>query len=447
MSNAKNKPEDMPSIAQACIELSRKKGAEAASADVYRVRKVEFQWRDGNAEKVAEATTRGVQLDLYVDGRYAQVSTSDMRPEALESLIGDTVEVARSLAVDPYRGLPDPALYQGQAKLDLGLEDPGYDELTMDHRRRLAEETEAGARSVKGGDAILSVTAGVEDTLSERFLVNSNGFSGASRDTAFSVFAEVSVKDDDGRRPEEDSMAVSRRFAGLPSGTLIGREAGERAVARLGSRKGDSAVMPMVVDNRSAGRMVAMLTGPLSGSSLQQKRSFLEGKLGEPVFGDKITIFDDPLLVGGLGSRLWDNEGIAARRRAIVDGGVLKSYYIDTYYGRKLGTAPTSGSASNLSWNAGERDPVALIAAVGDGMFVTGFLGGNSNGLTGDFSLGVRGFRIREGKLAEPVAEMNISGNHLEFWKKLAAVGNDPYPYSSRRTPTLVFDGVTFAGV
>jgi PmbA protein len=201
------------------------------------------------------------------------------------------------------------------------------------------------------------------------------------------------------------------------------------------------------VDNRSAGRMVSMLLGPLSGSSLQQKRSFLEGKLGVPVFSDKMTIVDDPLLVGGLGSRLWDSEGIAARQRPLVDGGVLKSYYIDSYYGRKLGTAPTSGNASNLSWTIGEHDPGALVAAVSDGIFVTGFLGGNSNGLTGDFSLGVRGFRIRDGKLAEPVAEMNISGNHLEFWKRLAAVGNDPWAYSPLRTPTLVFDGVSFAGV
>ena len=82
-----------------------------------------------------------------------------------------------------------------------------------------------------------------------------------------------------------------------------------------------------------------------------------------------------------------------------------------------------------------------------EGILVTGFLGGNSNGLTGDFSLGVQGFRVRGGKIAEPVGEMNISGNHLDLWKKLSAVGNDPYPYSSMKTPTLVFEGVQFAGV
>jgi PmbA protein len=447
MNKTANIAEDMPSIAQSCIELSTKKGANAVSADVYRVRKVEFQWRDGKPETVTEATTRGVQLDLYVDGRYARVSTSDLRPEALESLIGDTVVVARSLAQDPYRGLPDPELYEGQAELDLGLEDPRYDELTADHRRQFAQVAEAGAREVKGSDAILSVTTSFSDTLTERFLVNSNGFSGASRGTVFSLSAEVGVKDKDGRRPEDYSYATSRGLARLPKAALIGKDAGERSVARLGAGKGESAMLPMVVDNRAGGRMVGLLMSPLSGSSLQQKRSFLEGKLGEAVFGDKITIVDDPLIAGGLGSRLWDSEGIAARRRPIVEAGVLKSYYIDTYYGRKLKVAPTSGDASNLSWNTGSRDPAALIAGIDDGIFVTGFLGGNSNGLTGDFSLGVLGFRIRDGQLAEPVGEMNISGNHLEFWKRLVAVGNDPFPYSPLRTPTLVFDGVSFAGV
>jgi PmbA protein len=130
----------------------------------------------------------------------------------------------------------------------------------------------------------------------------------------------------------------------------------------------------------------------------------------------------------------------------VIEAGVLKNYYIDTYYGKKLQMAPTTGGPSNLVWTLGDKDQAALLAAMKDGILVTGFLGGNSNGLTGDFSLGVQGFRVRDGKIAEPVGEMNISGNHLDLWKKLAAVGNDPYPYSSMKTPTLVFEGVQFAG-
>src|SRR5262249_49186086 len=125
----------------------------------------------------------------------------------------------------------------------------------------------------------------------------------------------------------------------------------------------------------------------------------------------------------------------------------LKSYYVDNYYGRKLGMQPTTRGTSNLIWKLGSKGRDALLADMKDGMLITGFLGGNSNSTTGDFSLGVQGFRVHGGRIAEPIGEMNISGNHLQLWPKLKAVGNDPYPYSSARTPTLVFEGVQFAGV
>lgn len=131
----------------------------------------------------------------------------------------------------------------------------------------------------------------------------------------------------------------------------------------------------------------------------------------------------------------------------IFEQGVLKNHYIDTYYGKKLGAAPTTGGMSNLSWKLGTKDRNGLIADVKDGVLITAFLGGNSNGTTGDFSVGFQGFAIRGGKLAEPVSEMNLSGKHSEAWKHLIAVGNDPFMHSSSRTPTLVFDGLQVAGM
>jgi PmbA protein len=193
--------------------------------------------------------------------------------------------------------------------------------------------------------------------------------------------------------------------------------------------------------------MLSFLAGPLQGQALQQKRSFLEGRLGTQVGSPALTIEDDPLLVKGFGSRLFDGEGVAARRRPVFEAGFLRGFYIDTYYGKKLQMEPTTGSPSNVVVRAGDRSQAQLLADMKEGILVTGFIGGNSNATTGDFSLGVQGFRVRAGQRAEPVAEMNISGNHLEFWKRLTAVGNDPYPYSSLRVPTLVFEGVQFAGV
>ena len=439
--------ESLLEVAQETVALARRKGAREAAAGAYRVRSVEVQWRDGKLERVSEATTRGLGLELYVDGRYSAVSTSDLRPEAVERFIDDAVTLTRKLAIDPHRALPDPKLYQGQSQVDLDLEDRRYDELDAARRRRIAEELEVASRSVKGAEHILSVTTGFGDTLSESARVHSNGFVGARRSTDFGMSAQVSVKDPDGRRPEDWDAASTRHFTALPAPEQVGRAAAERALGRIGSSKGESALFTMVVENRSAGRLLAFLLGPLAASALQQKRSFLDGKLGQRIASARLDVTDDPLVPRGFGSRLFDSEGLAARRFPVFEQGVLRSYYVDNYYGRKLGMTPTTRGMSNLAWKLGGKGRAALLAEVGDGILVTGFLGGNSNATTGDFSLGAQGYRIRDGQRAEPIGEMNVSGNHLELWQRLAAVGDDPYPYSPSRTPTLVFEGVQFAGV
>jgi PmbA protein len=438
---------DMLETARGTVALARKKGAQEAACGVYRVRGVEVQWRDGKLERISEATTRGLGLELYVDGRYASVSTSDLRPEAVERFVDDAIALTRTLAVDPHRRLPDPKLYEGQPKVDLDLEDGRYGELDAQARRRLAEELETAARAVPGGEHILSVTTGFGDTLAESWRVHSNGFEGHRRSTDFGMSAQVSVQDPDGRRPEDWDAASARHFAALPGAERIGRAASERALGRIGSRKAESALYTMAVENRAAGRLLGFMLGPLAAAALQQKRSFLEGKLGQSVASARLDVIDDPLVPRGLGSRLYDSEGMAAKRFPIFEGGVLRNYYVDNYYGRKLGMPPTTRGMSNLAWKLGDAPEEKLVEGVKEGILVTGWLGGNSNATTGDFSLGAQGFRIRGGRRAEPIGEMNVSGNHLELWRHLVAVGNDPYPYSSGRTPTLVFEGVQFAGV
>lgn len=439
--------ENLPDVAQGVVALARKKGASEVAASAYRVRNVEVQWRDGKVERVSEATTRGLGLELYVDGRYSAVSTSDLRPEAVDRFVEDSVALTRTLAADPHRALPDPKLYEGQPQVDLDLEDHRYGEIDAPRRRRIAEEMEAAARAVKGAEAILSVTTGFGDTLAESFRVHSNGFVGSRRVTDFGMSAQVSVKDPDGRRPEDWDAASARHFAELPSPGDVGRRASERALGRLGSRKGESALLTMVVENRSAGRLLGFLLGPLAAAALQQKRSYLDGKLGRQVGSALLDLGDDPLVPRGLGSRLFDGEGIAAKRFPLFERGVLRNYYVDNYYGRKLGMRPTTRGSSNLAWKLGSKDRDGLVADAREGILVTGFLGGNSNSTTGDFSVGAQGYRIRGGAVAEPVGEMNVSGNHLEVWQRLAAIGADPYRWSAARTPTLLFERVQFAGV
>ncbi|MDI1436886.1 TldD/PmbA family protein [Polyangium sorediatum] len=438
--------EAMLQIARNAVSLAKQKGAAEVAAVARVKRDVDVTWRDGKLEKITEATSRGLEVRLYVDGRYSTFSTSDLRPEGLASFLDNAIGLTRTLAKDPHRSLPDPALYSKATPEGLSMADPKIESITALDLRRTAQSMEEAARSVKGSEAILSVTTNGYHSWSETTQVHSNGLEASFAGTEFSISADVSIKDDDGRRPEEGEYAWVRLYADLPDVAAVGRRATERALARRGAKKAPSAVMPVLIDNRAAGRFLSYLLRPITGAALQQKRSFLEGFMGKPFGSDKLDFADDPLLPKGLGTRPFDGEGLAARRMPVFEKGVLKNHYIDTYYGKKLSMAPTTGGSTNIAWKLGPKTQAALALDVKEGLLITSFLGGNSNDATGDFSLGVQGFVIRGGKIAEPIAEMNVSGRHVDVWKRLIAVGNDPFAYGTSRTPTLVFDGMQVAG-
>ncbi len=432
--------------ARLAVEQAQKQGAQDAAASAATVREVKVGWRDGKLEKISEATTQGLAIEVYVDGRYAAVSTSDLLPETVRKISAQAIDMARALTPDPYRKLPDPKFYAGRAAVDLELEDARYGALTAEARRDFAEKIGEAARAAQDSDRIVSVTSDFSDSMSETARVTSNGFEGVVRETSFWPSAEVSVRDPDGRRPEDYDYAGARHLADLPDVAQIGRNAARRALDRIGATKGESGRRTVAVDPRAAGSLLGRLMGPLSGASLQQKRSMFDGKQGVQIGSPLLDVVDDPLIVRGLASCLFDGEGMAAKRRPIFEAGVLRNFYIDNYYGLKLGRAPTTGRTSNITFRLGNSDQAALLRQIGDGLLVTGFLGGNSNGTTGDFSLGIQGYLVKGGARAEPFAEMNLSGNHLEFWKHLVAVGSDPFAYSSSRVPTLVFEDVQVAG-
>jgi PmbA protein len=439
---------DLLETARAAMALAKKHGAADAAATASTSRDVETTWRDGKLEKVADATSRSIALNLYIDGKYGSMSTSDLRPAALERFVQDAVGLVRSLAKDPHRKLPDPSLYQGRTTADLETFDEAISELTTDTRLERAKAMEEGARSYSGAgaDRILSVTSGVYDSVSETARVTSNGFEGSYRGSYVSLEAEVSVKDDDGRRPEDYVSATVRYVKDLPDPAAIGRETTARAVARLGAKKIESGTMSILVDARAAQSLLRHLIGPLGGAALQQKESFFDGKLNAQVGSNVFTLTDDPLLKRGIASRPFDSEGITSKPLPLIEKGVLKSYLLDVYYASKLAKTPTTGRTSNVVVAPGKKSPATLLKEMKNGILVTGFLGGNSNSTTGVFSLGLSGFRVVGGEKKEPISEMNLSGKHLDFWRKLVAVGDDPFVYSSTRSPSLLFEGASIAG-
>lgn len=437
---------DLIGSAKSALLLAKKHGASEASATVSADREIETTWRDGKIEKVSEAASRQLAIALYVDGKYGSMTTSDLRPDALDRFVGDAVALVRALAKDPYRKLPDPALYAGRTTQDLQLFDAGIEARTPDARLAVVKALEDGARSGRGSERITTVTTSASDSLSEMARVTTNGFEGSYRSSSCGIDASVSIKDDDGRRPEDEAGAFVRFASDLPDAHALGREATERATGRLGAKKVASGTMPMLVEARAAGGLLRHLLAPLRGSALQQKQSFLDGKIGTAVASKAFTLTDEPWRPRGLASRPFDAEGIATKPRSVIEAGVLRTFFLDVYYAAKMNAKPTTGSTTNVVVAPGKKSLDALAKDMKNGILVTSFLGGNSNSTTGIFSLGLSGYRIANGERVEAIGEMNLSGSHLDFWKKLTAVGNDPYPYSSLLSPSLLFDGVSIAG-
>ncbi len=422
-------------------DLLKKAGVQHTLVSARLARNVETQVRAGKVEKLQEAQSAGVTVHLYVDGRYAVHSTSDLRPNELQSFLRDAVALTRMLDVDPDRSLPDAALVAKSTDA-LSIFDPNYGALTTDTRKQLALQVEAACHHDK---RVISATTNFQDQDSDWALVGSNGTRAAQRATLYTLSADVTAADGD-KRPEDGWQVNSRTLAGLGKAEAIGLEATERALSRVGAKKDASGSVTLIVENRAAGRLLSYWLQATLGSNLQQKRSFLEGMTGKPVASPQLTLRDVPGLIGSPGARSFDREGLAARDLTLIDQGVLKNYLLDWYYAKKLKLSPTTGAFSTLTTLGGNGNLAKLVSGIDHGILVTAFNGGNSNSLTGDFSLGFQGRRIEKGALTVPLTEMNLTGNHLAFWHTLKAVGADPYTHGSLQLPSLVFEGVAVAG-
>jgi len=428
--------------AQLAVSLAKDAGAQGAFASIDRQRSVSVEVRDLELEKVQESTDTALELQVYVDGRYSSHGTNDLRPDALKSFVTQAVALTRALEVDAFRELPDPSRYP-QRLVDLGLHDPAVEAQQVE--AQLEKAMALNAR-VAGKDDVISASSTVYAGHGESGAVSSNGFSGVYGGTSAGMYANVTLQGEGDKRPEGGWGMNARHLDQLLGPEVIGDEAMLRARRRLGSKKGPTTKTTMVVDRDAATSLVVRLLGPASGGAVQQGRSMWADKVGQRVVDEKLTIVNDPLIPGAVASRPFDGEGVAAFQMPIIEGGVLKNYFLSTYYARKLEAKPTTGSWGNIVVEPGPRDLDAILRSVGTGIYVTSWLGGNADSTTGDFSFGLRGHLIERGTIGEPVGEMNVTGNLLTLFGGLKELGNDPWEHSMFRVPSMVFEDVQFSG-
>jgi PmbA protein len=430
-------------LVQWAIEFALKQGAQEVSAVISDSRSNRIEIREQKIDRLEQSTQQNLSLRLYVNRKFSEHSTNRLKKESLERFVSEAVAATRYLSEDEFRTLPDPELcYKGGGPI-LNTLDKNFH--NVDPQRKI-DLTYAVEREIFGKEErIISVSASYADGMGERIMAASNGFRGETANSYYSLGASVSVMGD-GARPSSGWSESAIILEKLTT-TGIGQTALNRALSRIGQRKIVSARMPMIVENISAARMLSPLIAALNGSAIQQKNSFLIEKLNEKVASNALTLTDDPFIPGGRASRLFDGEGLAVRKMPVFEKGLVKNYYIDSYYAGKLGVNPTTGSTSNLILSPGSRSLEQMVESLVRGILVTGFNGGNSNGTTGDFSFGIDGFLIENGVIVQPVSEMNITGNMMELWMNFAEAGSDFREDAAWRIPSLLFNEVDFSGI
>jgi PmbA protein len=436
-------------IAERLVSAARSAGADAADAVAVRSISLSVQVREGAVEESERAEGDDIGLRVFVGSRQAVVSTNDVKANVAE-LASRAVAMARVAPDDPYAGLADPQML-ARTFPDLDLLDPNLPSVAELERR--AKTAEAAGLAVSGvsksGGASASVGIG------GLVLVTSQGFSGAYLNSGQSMSMEAIAGE--GIAMESDYEYSSALHASdLDPPEKVGRTAGERAVERLNPRKVETRRVPVVFDRRISGSLVSHLASAINGSSVARKTSFLREKMGARLFKPGIRVIDDPLRKRGLRSRPFDAEGVAVKPLAVIDDGVLTSWFLDSATARELklvttghaqrgvSSAPSPGP-TNLHLAAGRDSRDALIGAIADGFYVTSLIGMGVNQVTGDYSRGASGFWIENGKIGYPVSEVTIAGNLIDMFAGLTPADDLEFRYGTN-APTVVLEGLTVAG-
>jgi PmbA protein len=446
------------SIAQHCIRHAVSSGASAARVSLNKTVTDSYTILNGELDKVSHSADRSIYIYLFVDGRYGTFSTNRLEQGEVEEFILKAIEMVRMLGEDNCRKLPDPERTAKDAITgrELGLFDDRYYSLDSEERLSSAMKLSkyASIKQREEGFRLISEECEYSCTADDNYVADSNGFEGRHSETTFGTFSEMTIEDHEGNKYSGYWWQTCSKYD--ETDYEIGEKTLQRAVSQIGPKKRRSGVYRMVVDSTVSSRLTSPLFTALNASSIQQKMSFLEDSLGKRLFPEGMTLMDLARTPGKNGSRLFDTEGTATKDAPIIENGIVRQYFVNTYHSEKMGIPATVEDISRpclmpyikgrgLQDAEKEVSLEDILKLAQNGILVTGFNGGNCNPVTGDFSYGIEGFAFSKGKITHPVREMLITGNIMELWNDLLVAGTDARPSSRWQIPTLAFEGVTFS--
>lgn len=407
--------------------------------------------RNREPEESSRSDSCGITLVGSRDGRTVTVSGSDTTSAGRQALVRSLTDLVAITDPDPHYVIPDPE-WLGAANAQLDVMDPAILIENTDRMMDMARELETHALELD--KRLFSMGASVSRTHVRGAFACSLGFSSAEESSGFSHGIALAVQDatdaggNTGRRQRSGWSTAAVRERLLESTRSVAEQAAQRTLARLGAVKPATGKYPVVLDPSMSGWFFRHIGRALSGGTLYRKQSFLADSRGRQIASPLLSIREDPLLSHGLGSRRFDTDGVCARSFDVLREGVVCDYLLGVYAANRLGLKPNgcAGGSANLVVECGSGDMADLCMPVNEGILVTGLMGQGADIRTGDFSMGAEGFRIRDGRISEPLSEFTIASTFPEMLRGIDAIGEDPRTDSTVQAPSIRFSGLSIAG-
>ena len=435
-------------LAEDLVSYGQKFGADEVEATVFETAEFSVDVRLGRIEDLVEAGSKYIGLKVIKGKKTAYATSSDLSADTLERLVKNAVRRASCAHPDEFSGLP--SLQKSETDIqELRLYDPAVPEMGPDQKISLAMETERIALAEKG--ITNSHGASFETKAVNTILANSNGFLDGYEETFCSLSLGLQAGETD-TRAEGYWFSAQRHFEDVEAPEEVAKKAVARTLRQLGPKKIKTQFVPVLFEPMMTSWLLGFLFACVSGIAVYRKASFLADSLGERIAGENITVVDDGLLPGKLGTRPFDSEGVSTQKTTVIQKGELLSFLCNTYAARKLGLASTASAdgpgvgPNNFYLQAGKDRSTEMIRSMDKGLILTRTIGHGLNPITGDISCGAFGLWIENGEICYPVSEITISGNLGEFLTNIAAIGNDLDFRTSVCGPSVLIKDVLVSG-
>ena len=423
-----------------CLDVAKKIGATNASVTIGHSISETVNFRNNNLDESNRSDGLAFSIDTYIGKKKSSISSSNLLDQNLNTLIEKCYETTKITPEDEFNSLPDQNLLADSLK-NLNI----YDDTHIENDKKIdyLKELESAASEDK---KIVNTESSFTEKKSNFILANSDGFCSGYKTSSFTASCVAVAKDETSM--ERDYEYSSKRYLDdIKEPKSLGKIASHQTIRKLSPKKIGSEKLSVIFDKRIAKGMLSAFAGAISSSAIARGTSFLKDQLNEQIFSNSINIIDKPDIIKGLGSKNFDSEGVKSETINLVKEGVLKSYLVDTYNGRKLNLKSNgrSGGTTNLYFENGNQSYDELLKMNSKCIYITETIGHGSNLVTGDYSVGATGFLVENGQFKYPINEITIAGNFKDMFKRIFLANDLDFEYSTN-SPTMMIEGMTVAG-